>query len=398
MSNKTQQRKFLKKLYHLHAWVGFQLALVMFVILVTGTIATLSNEIDWLVHEPMRSSTPSEKNHSLQAQDWRAMYEAIKAQYPDSKVLTLGSMGEDYFNYRARVTNAQGLGRYVYVDPWTHEVTGETSLLTVQRVFRDLHRYLFMPAFPGLPIVTAFAFILLISLYTGLKTTRNWKTALWRIRTQQGVRILLSDLHKVFGLWGLWCTSVIIITSFWYLFEFGVRVSGSSLEPSAPSVSAVVTQNSPSRFSGSQLEQGFIQAQQSIENWTITAVQFPRDETSVLRFKGVGENPLLRERAHKVDFHPYTLERLNVQHPGNMTMGNYLNEYADPLHFGYFAGLTSKLIWFVFGVALTGLSFTGVLMTWKRTKSARLTRAQVATLPIFVLSAFYFVFWIQRYL
>ena len=257
----------------------------MFVILATGTIATLSNEIDWLVHEPMRVSTPSEKSHSLQAQDWRAMYEAIKAQYPDSKVLTLGSMGEDYFNYRARVTNAQGQGRYVYVDPWTHEVTGETSLLTVQRVFRDLHRYLFMPAFPGLPIVTAFAFILLISLYTGLKTTRNWKTALWRIRTQQGARILLSDLHKVFGLWGIWFTSVIIITSFWYLFEFGVRVAGSSLEPSAPAVNAVVTQNSPSRFSGCQLEQGFIQAQQSIDNWTITAVQFPRDDSSVLRFK-----------------------------------------------------------------------------------------------------------------
>ena len=274
MSNKTQQRKFLKKLYHLHAWVGFQLALVMFVILATGTIATLSNEIDWLVHEPMRASKPSEGYHSLQARDWRAMYEAITAQYPESKVLTLGSMGEDYFNYRARVTNAAGESRYVYVDPWTHEVTGETSLLTVQRVFRDLHRYLFMPAFPGLPIVTAFAFVLLISLYTGLKTTRNWKTALWRVRTKQGARILLSDLHKVFGLWGLWFTSVIIITSFWYLFEFGVRVSGSSLEPSAPTVNALVAQENTYHFSGTQLEQGFIQAQQSIDNWTIRQYNF----------------------------------------------------------------------------------------------------------------------------
>ncbi|MEJ6474563.1 PepSY-associated TM helix domain-containing protein [Pseudoalteromonas piscicida] len=396
MPDKTKQRKRLRKLYDLHAWVGFQLATVMFVILATGTIATVSNEIDWLVFEQMRATDKPVDETEHTAESWRAMYESIATAYPKGRILTLGTMGGDYFTYRARVS-FDDKDRYVHVDQWTHAVTGDMPLLTVQRFFRDLHRYMFMPAVPGLPIITSFAFVLLISLYTGLKTTRNWRVALWRVRVTQGSRVLLSDLHKVFGLWGLWFTSVIILTCFWYLFEFGMRVANHSLEPSAPKIERVVSLQGEIPLSAERFEVAFDKAQRAIENWTITRVHLPRSETSPVQFQGMADNPLLRERAHKVYIDPVTLTIIKIQQPDNMALGNYLNEYADPLHFGYFAGFYSKLLWFLMGVALTGMSLTGVLMTWKRTKSSSLTRAQIATLPIFALSAFYFVFWIQRY-
>lgn len=78
-NDKTAQRKYLKKLYNLHAWVGFQFSLVLFIIVATGTIATVSNEIDWLVFEEMRTFNmpPS----SLDSADdeivkWNSIYEA----------------------------------------------------------------------------------------------------------------------------------------------------------------------------------------------------------------------------------------------------------------------------------------------------------------------------------
>ncbi|MCG7539595.1 MULTISPECIES: PepSY-associated TM helix domain-containing protein [Pseudoalteromonas] len=397
MADKARQRKRLRKLYDLHAWVGFQLAAVMFVILATGTIATVSNELDWLVFEQMRASQKPKEVKEQTAASWRNMYASIAERYPEGRITTLGTMGSDYFSYRARVAFEAKSDRYVHVDQWTYEVTGDISLLTIQRFFRDLHRYLFMPAMPGLPIVTAFAFILLISVYTGLKTTRNWKVALWRLRLAQGTRVFLSDLHKVFGLWGLWFSTLIIITGIWYLFEFSARVAGFSLEPPAPKVEHVTAVKDVNMLSVKRFESAFKKAQLAIPNWTITTVQLPRADTALLRFQGMSTNPLLRDRAHKVYMDPTTLEVLAVQQPENMAWGNYLNEHADPLHFGYFAGITSKLIWFVFGLALTGLSFTGVMMTYKRTKSKSITGAQLATLPIFCLSAFYFYFWLARY-
>ncbi|TMN42574.1 PepSY-associated TM helix domain-containing protein [Pseudoalteromonas sp. S2755] len=397
MADKARQRKRLRKLYDLHAWVGFQLAAVMFVILATGTIATVSNELDWLVFDEMRASQKPEEIKEQTAASWRNMYASIAERYPEGRIITLGTMGSDYFTYRARVAFEAKSDRYVHVDQWTHEVTGDIPLLTIQRFFRDLHRYLFMPAMPGLPIVTAFAFILLISVYTGLKTTRNWKVALWRLRVVQDTRVFLSDLHKVFGLWGLWFTALIIITGIWYLYEFSARVAGVSLEPPAPKVEHITVVENINMLSAKRFESAFEKAQLAIPNWTITTVQLPRADNVVLRFQGMSANPLLRDRAHKVYMDPTTLEVVAIQHPKNMAWGNYLNEYADPLHFGYFAGITSKLIWFVFGLALTGLSFTGVMMTYKRTKSKSITSAQLATLPIFCLSAFYFYFWLARY-
>lgn len=37
-----------------------------------------------------------------------------------------------------------------------------------------------------------------------------------------------------------------------------------------------------------------------------------------------------------------------------------ISEAADPLHFGTWGGLATKLLWFVFGLALTGVSVSGV--------------------------------------
>ena len=400
--SKTQDRKYLKKLYNLHAWVGFQLAIVMFIILLTGTIATVSNEIDWLIFDEMRATSATRDNtnngvSSLTPQ-WSNLYKASTDYAPDAKIKSISTMGSDYFTYRVRAQFEDGKDRFIQVDQFTNVAKGDIPLLTVQRFFRDLHRYLFMPNYLGLPTVTFFAFILAISLYTGLKTTRNWKTAISRLRLNQGPRILLSDLHKVLGLWGIWFVVVIVLTSLWYLFEFGAAAAGNRFEPAPPKLEQTVSEDYGKPMTVKQFSEAVEVAQSAIEDWNITSVQFPNSPTGTLRFKGVGSNPLLRDRAHKVDIDPVTLDIIAVQFPKNMSWANYINEYADPLHFGYFGGLTTKLIWFVFGLGLTGLSVTGVMMTWKRTKQSAMTTVQIRTLPILALSAFFFFFWLQRFL
>lgn len=394
--DKSQQRKGLKKLYNLHAWVGFHLAIVMFIILATGTIATVSNEIDWLIFPELRATSPS-GNDTITGSDWADMYDSLTAAYPDDRISFFYSMSGDYLTYRATVDNESLARDFVHIDQYTDQITGTVPRLTVQRFFRDFHRYLFMPAFPGILFVCAFAFVLAISLYTGLKTTRNWKTALWRLRVNQGARILLSDTHKLAGLWGCWFVAVMVITGLWYLTEFGAAVADARFEPRGPTISENVGYDHKQKISPELFRIMAIEAQNVHGDWTIKGVLFPFSEQGTVQFRGVKDNPLLRDRAYRVFFNPKTGEQVDSWSAETIPTDAYLNEYADPLHFGYFGGIWTKLIWFVFGLALTAMSVTGVMMTWKRTKSSALTKPQIATLPILVLAAVAFFFWVQRY-
>ena len=54
-----------------------------------------------------------------------------------------------------------------------------------------------------------------------------------------------------------------------------------------------------------------------------------------------------------------------------------ISHIADPLHYGTIGGIWTKLVWFIFGVILSGMSITGFMM-W-RSKLAKTTKAQLLT-------------------
>ncbi|MEM1132122.1 MAG: PepSY-associated TM helix domain-containing protein [Pseudomonadota bacterium] len=385
---KSQRRK----LYDLHTWVGFHLTFIMTVVLFTGTIATLSNEIDWLLQHDMRV-TPGEQQVS-----WGEMESAIQNYAPDRNIISITEMGSDYFAYRARVVDVLGNQSFVHVNQWTGEVTGETHTFTVQRFFRDLHRYLFMPNFLGLPIVGSMAIILAISLYTGLKTARNWGTLMTRIRTDKGRRILWGDAHKAAGLWSIWFFAVIIITGVWYLVEFGYGVAGERLALDQPGITAERVEQIGPIIRDRPLDDVVAAAQAAFPEQKISSINYPGSATGVFTVQGYRVNPLLRERANRVFLDPVDLSVVKVQKDNDIAAMSYTNEMADPLHFGTFGGLTTKLIWFVFGVFMTGLSVTGVWLTWRRLKSRAVTKAQFATMPVLLIAGLFFVGYANRFI
>ncbi len=379
-----------KRRYELHTWVGFHLAVLMTIILATGTIATVSNEIDWLIQHDMRVAPDGEKV------SWGMMTEAVQAAVPEGRINRIFSMGGDHFAYRADVTNAYGQRSFVHVSQWTGEVTGTTHPLTVQRVFRDLHRYLFMPNFIGLPLVTSMAFILAISLYTGLRTSRNWGTLMTRIRFSKGARIAVGDAHKAAGLWASWFFILMIVTGLWYLAEFGAAAGGERFDPDRPMLSSERVAGFGDLVPQRGADQIVAAAKAAYPELGVTQIQYPFSANGAIAVLGDGGNPILRERANCVFLDPVSLEPLAVRRSGELGWIAWLNQTADPLHFGYFGGLPTKLIWFVFGVFMTGLSVTGVWLTWKRLKSSRVSRTQFATMPILLISMLFGYFWYER--
>jgi uncharacterized iron-regulated membrane protein len=85
---------------------------------------------------------------------------------------------------------------------------------------------------------------------------------------------------------------------------------------------------------------------------------------------------LVRERTNAAFIAPETGALLGTRVAHEMSAGERWAHTADPLHFGDFAGLASKLVWLVFGLGLVGLCLTGAVIHGRRL--ARAARREAA--------------------
>lgn len=368
-----------RRLYDLHTWVGFHLAVIMAVVLFTGTFATVSNELDWLTQHDMRVSPDGEKV-SLEE-----MIEAARAYDPDATILGIEEMMGDHFAYRVAAFDKNAAGKFIHVNQWTGEATGETPYFTIQRFFRDMHRYLYMPKTIGLTLVCSMAIILLISLYTGLKTSRNWRTLMVRIRFSKGARTAIGDAHKAAGLWSIWFFVLMTATGLWYYAEF----LGKDFEPRAPAELQNLVGTPDDIIVDPSADEIIRIAQEAYPELNISGFTYSVLPGSAIRVIGKAGNPIVRKRANAVYLDPATLEVLHVRRSRDLPAVQWTNQIADPLHFGDFGGLPLKLLYFVFGLLMTGLSISGVWLTWRRLKSRGASRMQLLTLPVLFVSVLF---------
>lgn len=82
--------------------------------------------------------------------------------------------------------------------------------------------------------------------------------------------------------------------------------------------------------------------------------------------EGQANDVLVRDRANKVYVNPYTGEIVYSQTASSQGLYWRLSDTADPLHFGNFAGVWVKILWCIFGLALSFLVLSGTYMYVKR--------------------------------
>ncbi|MEM7217427.1 MAG: PepSY-associated TM helix domain-containing protein [Pseudomonadota bacterium] len=387
-----RERSARRKLFDLHSWLGFNLALFMLLVVFTGTFAVIANEIDWLVEPKLRASS------GVAVADWDRLEAAVREAAPGHTLGALGLGEEPYLAHRATMLDENGRRYFLLIDPVSLTANGAIGTLTVQRFFRDLHRYLFMPSIIGLPLVTTMAVVLLISLYTGLKTVRNWRTVATRVRFSKGARVALGDFHKAAGLWSIWFFVLIIATSFWYFAELVAYIVDDGFEPQRPGPTleqrASYAPVSPTAGAGELVRA----AQAALPGLEARQIYFSLRLDQASTVLGRKDDPLVRHRANRVFLDPVSAEVIRVQRSPELSWPAYLNEIADPLHFGSFGGLLTKLIWFVFGLTMLSLTLTGVWLTWRRLKSRAPTTAQYAFLPLLLVVTAAGVPYVQRHL
>jgi uncharacterized iron-regulated membrane protein len=361
-----------KKVFRIHSWIGIKLSILFFVVCFTGTLATLSDEMDWLFMSGMRAE-PSEQLAPL-----NVMAANVNKAWPNGRFTGLSSGEESYLCSTAYVIQ-DGVRWFVFVNPYTGAVQGATTL-TFYRFFRDLHYYLFIPFQIGHFTVLMFAFLLLISLVTALLFYKKWYKKLFELKRGNGRMVFYRSLHRLIGVWSVPFMIVFSITGIWYFLE---RTDTANISKVANTRTPKLEVNvSDSTYMANlstmfDYDRAVMAAQKAIPGLTVNSISLPSSNSRPVYITGKSHVLLVRDRANRVYVHPESYEVIQVQNADEIGTVTYLNDIADPLHFGDWGGLATKIIWFVGGLGISALILTGLWIAFKRKVRDRdLQRAQ----------------------
>lgn len=346
---KKKKRKLSRLWWQIHQIAGLKLSLLLSFILLTGTLAVFSHEIDWLLQPSLRinSDTAPEKPN------WPAIV-AAAATHPDvAEVRQIYKPRASFFAARAIVTWKDGSIGFLNIHPATGVVQGKGPWAGAQRILRDMHRSLNIPTSIGVPIVTSLAFLMLISFITAFVVYPKWWRGFFKPIRWTNARTTFGDFHRLAGLWSLWLLFIITVTSIWYFVEYtGGRAPGFKF--------ADVDSQGLSRMElNKKFPENLKSAQNAYPELDINSVGFPVSQNGAFRFSGQDKAWLVRDRANYVHTNPSNTHAVLVHYGHDLGIHNRISEMADPLHFGTFGGYWTQTLYFVFGLILTGLSISG---------------------------------------
>lgn len=350
-----------KDFFKIHQWIGIKLSILFFIVCISGTFATLSNEMDWLFFKSIRA-TPNET-----LADRNTIVANVQANYPEGHITYWAAANAPYLCDILYVTQDEK-SRYVFANPYTGEVQGSTPL-TFQRFFRDLHYYLFIPFQIGHFTVLIFAFLLFISMTTALLFYKKWYKKLFELKTGKGKVVFYRSLHRLVGVWSVPFVILFSVTGIWYFLE---RTNTANISKVSNTKSPKLEHPMTDSLAFAKIsytldyDRAIAQAKTRIPNLRIKDISPPYGMDDVIYLNGTSDVPLVRNRANRVYIHPLTYEILQVQRAEENPTRMWLNDIADPLHFGYWGGLATKILWFMGGLAISGLVLTGMWVSQKR--------------------------------
>ena len=382
-------RSLRQTLHRVHGWLGVYLFSVLAVVFLSGTLAVFGHELDWLLNDDIRATRQSDA-----PLDWSGLERSVRRAYPEASVDWLIAPVGPGYAAQAWITTPDEQTRRVYLHPDTHVVQGDSSFFNAQRFLRSLHYSFFTNNVVVLAFIAALGFVLLFSLVSGLVIYRRfWRGLLkWPHRARR--RAWWGELHRLVGVWLIPFSLLIAVTSIWYFAEVVAFWIGQDhhLEPPLPTFAAAEAApcTAPVDAGGAARI-----ARAAFPGLEVTDVIFPYADGIPIEVRGDASAVLTRARANAVHIQPCTGEVLGVQDGAALGALHRFGHMADPLHFGNFAGLVSKTLWFVFGLGLSGSLFSGAYIWWQRMHKDAAERRRgrrIAALSLLSLGVFCGVF------
>lgn len=352
--SKGSLHRFRLEALSFHRWLGRILVIYLVFVFLTGSLLVFGDKIEaWFSPQMTRQSEPA----NAPPASLGAVFDAAVAAYPDATPLILRPA---HGNLAAAVEMRNGSdARIAWVDPVTAQLQGETPVMGFRETVRLMHTMLMFDSKFTLLMVTSVSFFLAAQIVAGLVSQRRIWRAAFRAPLRQGPgRGAFGGLHRWAGLWALPVLTVIALTGMFYFVE------ALGFQPDLPPADKVAAREQalPPDFDGDVLDAAIAVAQENLPGLQIREIYLPANSRDAIRVRGDLTAWLVRPRANAVTIDPADLKVLGSFRGEDLSFARRMTEAADPLHFGTFGGVASKVVWLVSGCLAILLAVSGLMV------------------------------------
>ena len=361
-----------------HGWLALPIWIFLFFVCLTGSIATISQEIVWLADPKVRANPPSSDARML---GYDEIVGVIAREHPEAAIMNISRPVKSMFAWTVRASYPDARLVSHYVNPYTGHIQGSEPVgFSFRSFMRALHGWLLIPFEDGVSLgwyaVSLLALPLLGSLITGLVVyKRFWRGFLRpRLRFDRGSRVFWGDLHRLAGIWSIPFILIMAVTGLWFLVQQGLHHADVELPSTNPDLPTLVAREDiPVVLAGQPapritLDRAAALMREAIPDAEPSSINLGGHAFAPVRLASQGAAwPLLFEFAH---INPYTGKVERLRRVADRSGLELFTSSMRPLHTGDFAGLWLKLLYFLFGLLLTAMVGSGLLIWTKRTAKA----------------------------
>ncbi len=359
-----------KLLFRIHSWSALAACLPLLLICLTGSVLVFKHEVDSLLMRDKVRVEPLSQRQNLDT-----LRNLVNDTYPSHEVV-----GWALFQDPARadlvyvMAHGSSDWSYLLLDQYRAEVLA--PVVSTTHYFTDwlleLH-YTLLLHDAGLLLSGLVAVILCLLGVTGLWLHRSFWKNLFTLRTKARRVLYYSDLHKLIG---AYASPVLLVLGFtgayWNLTHFAHEVEEHA--------SGEEHYKMQTRLYNDELSLQALhdRSERALPDFDATYISLPWEPSQGIRFFGDvnSSNPLLSQYASSVHFDAYTGEQKSVYDIRGQGLQAKTFDSFRRLHFGDFAGLPSRIVWCLFGLAPTVLAFTGISLWLTRRPQRRRAAAK----------------------
>lgn len=388
-----------KELLAIHGWSGIILGLLLYAVICTGTIAVFSTEIgDWSnpLDAPATEGLPPNINALVQE-----LGDQVDPAYRDQFFLYSSGGGRLMLQFEGHLEQdgdddhpgaEEHYGVLYEIDPNTltllNRTEGPEAMLDAARratdaladFFVDLHVRLHIPNPWGLYVTGVLGLIMMVAAITGFLVHRHLIRELFTIRRNKEALLRSRDAHVIAGTWTLPFAFVLAFTGSFFSFAtslglpaMAMVVFGGDQERAIAEVfgEPPATDETPAPVANFDAVIADATARTGARPNFIAGSFYGRADSQMRAFTPAEEGDLTgRSPVYSGVTGEFLYDKpvLVGQSP---SAGNAVAALMAPLHFGNFAGIVSKAVWFALGFAGAYVALTGMLLWTNRRADQR---------------------------